>query len=146
MKRITLILAAACVTLSGIFAQNVDDALRYSQIFYNGTARFMSMGGAFTALGGDMSTFTQNPAGIGVFRSSEISFTPQLFHIGTTSNFHGLSKDYMYNFNIGQLGVVSSLIKNTTRTTGLISLNVGYSFNKTNNLNSSIRIEGVSTS
>ncbi len=146
MKRITLTLAAAFVTLSGIFAQNVDDALRYSQIFYNGTARFMSMGGAFTALGGDMSTFTQNPAGIGVFRSSEISFTPQLFHIGTTSNFHGLSKDYMYNFNIGQIGIVSSLIKNTTRTTGLISLNVGYSFNKTNNLNTSIRIEGISTS
>lgn len=146
MKRITLILAAAFVTLSGIFAQNVDDALRYSQIFYNGTARFMSMGGAFTALGGDMSSFTQNPAGIGVFRSSEISFTPQLFHIGTTSNFSGLSKDYLYNFNIGQIGIVSSLIKNTTRTTGLISLNAGYSFNKTNNLNSSVRIEGINNS
>ena len=31
----------------------------------------MSMGGAFTALGGDISTLSQNPAGIGVFRSSE---------------------------------------------------------------------------
>ena len=34
----------------------------------------MSMGGAFTALGGDMSTLSQNPAELGVFRSSEISF------------------------------------------------------------------------
>ena len=38
----------------------------------------MSMGGAFTALGGDISTLSQNPAGIGVFRSSEMSVTPQL--------------------------------------------------------------------
>ena len=145
MKRITLIIAAAFLTLAGTFAQNVDDALRYSQIFYGGTARFMSMGGAFTALGGDMSTFSQNPAGIGVFRSSEISFTPQLFHIGTSANFHGLSKDYLYNFNIGQIGLVSNLITNV-KESGLISLNVGYSFNKTNNLNSSIRIQGNSSS
>ncbi len=145
MKRITLTIGAAFLTLSGIFAQNVDDALRYSQIFYNGTARFMSMGGAFTALGGDMSTLSQNPAGIGVFRSAEISFSPQLFHIGTSSNFHGVSRDYLYNFNIGQIGIVSNLISNA-RESGLISLNVGYSFNKTNNLNSSIRIQGNSSS
>ena len=41
-------------------------------MFYGGTARFMSMGGAFTALGGDISTLSQNPAGIGVFRTSEM--------------------------------------------------------------------------
>lgn len=145
MKRLTLLIAAMSLSLSGIFAQNVDDALRYSQIFYNGTARFMSMGGAFTALGGDMSVLSQNPGGIGVFRSSEISFSPQLFHIGTSSNFHGISKDYLYNFNLGQIGIVSNLISNSGES-GLISLNVGYSFNKTSNLNSSIRIEGVSNS
>jgi hypothetical protein len=143
MKRITLLITATFLALSGILAQNVDDALRYSQIFYSGTARFMSMGGAFTALGGDMSTLSQNPAGIGVFTSSEISVSPQLFHIGTSSNFHGISKDYLYNFNLGQIGIVSNLISGT-REKGLVSLNVGYSFNKTNNLNSSITIEGIS--
>ena len=145
MKRITLILLAALLTLSGIYAQNVDDALRYSQIFYNGTARFMSMGGAFTALGGDLSTLSQNPAGIGVYRSSEITFSPQLFHINTSSNFHGISTDYLYNFNISQLGIVSTIISKSGET-GLLSLNMGYSFNKTNNLNSSIRIQGNSNS
>lgn len=59
MKRSALIIAAALLTFTGLKAQNVDDALRYSQIFYTGTARFMSMGGAFTALGGDMSTFVR---------------------------------------------------------------------------------------
>ncbi|MBN2667530.1 MAG: UPF0164 family protein [Bacteroidales bacterium] len=145
MKRSALIIAAALLTFTGLKAQNVDDALRYSQIFYTGTARFMSMGGAFTALGGDMSSFSQNPAGIGVFRSSEISVTPQLLHAKTSANFNGISDDYMYNFNLGQAGIVGNLIKGSG-TTGLISLNIGYSFNKTNNLNNTARIQGNSSS
>jgi hypothetical protein len=144
MKKIASITAALMLTISAIFAQNVDDALRYSQIFYTGTARFMSMGGAFTALGGDMSALSQNPAGLGVFRSSEISFSPQLFYNSNTAAFNGISKDYLYNFNLGQAGVVSNIIAGSG-TTGLISLNVGYSFNKTNNFNSSIRIQGNET-
>jgi hypothetical protein len=144
MKRIALVLAAAFLTFAGTLAQNVDDALRYSQIFYTGTARFMSMGGAFTALGGDMSTLSQNPAGIGVFRSSEISLSPQLFHSKISANFNGISDDYLYNFNIGQAGIVSNLISRDNKN-GLVSLNIGYSFNKTNNLHSSARIQGIST-
>ncbi len=70
MKRTGLIILIVISISAGVYGQNVDDALRYSQIFYSGTARFNSMGGAFTALGGDISTLSQNPAGIGVFRSS----------------------------------------------------------------------------
>lgn len=56
-------------------AQSAVDAYNLSPSELRGTARFMSMGGAFTALGGDLSTLTQNPAGIGVYRSSEIGVT-----------------------------------------------------------------------
>ena len=121
MKRSAIIIAAALLLSGGMKAQNADDALRYSQIFYTGSARFMSMGGAFTALGGDMSTFSQNPAGIGVFRSSEISVTPQLLHAKASAGFNGINDDYLYNFNLGQAGVVGNLIKGNG-TTGLISL------------------------
>ena len=144
MKKLVLILIAVISMFTGILAQNVDDALRYSQIFYGGTARFMSMGGAFTALGGDISSLSQNPAGIGVFRSSEVTVTPQLFHINTAAGFNGTTSDYLYNFNLNQIGVVSNLISNNSET-GLITLNFGYSFNKTNNLNQSIRIQGINT-
>lgn len=131
-------------TLTVSLAQNADDALRYSQQFYTGTARFMSMGGAFSALGGDISSLSQNPAGLGVFRSSELSITPQLFHIKTTASLSGSSaSDYIYNFNLGQAGIVANIINND-RTSGLISLNVGYAFNKTSNLNQSILIDGTS--
>lgn len=124
---------------AGVFAQNVDDALRYSQLFYGGTSRFMSMGGAFTAIGGDISTLSQNPAGLGLFRSSEITLSPQLAHIKTNAGFYGRTTDFLYNFNLSQAGFVSNIISNES---GLISLNAGYSFNKTNNLNQSIRIQG----
>lgn len=143
MKKLSVALASIFLITSGIFAQNVDDALRYSQLFYNGTARFMSMGGAFTALGGDLSTLSQNPAGLGVFRSSEFSITPQLYHIKTTADFRGPTNDYLYNFNLGQAGIVSRLIS-SGKEKGLISLNFGYSFNKTSNLNSTTRIQGIS--
>lgn len=145
MKKISLIVIAFISLATISFGQNVDDALRYSQIFYGGTARFMSMGGAFTALGGDLSTLSQNPAGIGVFRSSEISVTPQLFHINTTSSFNGINSDYLYDFNLNQIGIVGNIF-NKNNESGLLSLNFGYSFNRTNNLNQSIIIKGLSNS
>ncbi len=144
MKKTSLISIIILSLTCGISAQNADDALRYSQLFYNGTARFMSMGGAFTALGGDLSSLAQNPAGLGVFRSSEISVSPQLFHIKTSAIFNGSkSEDYIYNFNLGQAGIVANIINNSSGT-GLLSLNVGYSYNKTNNLNQSILVDGIS--
>ena len=145
MKRISLIILAVLSVSAGVFAQNVDDALRYSQIFYGGTARFMSMGGAFTALGGDISSLSQNPAGLGVFRSSEFTITPQLFNIRTSAGFNGTSSDYLYNFNLNQIGFVRNLISNDKQS-GLITLNIGYSFNKTNNLNQSVIIHGNNNS
>ncbi len=144
MKRTTLIIFILAAAINAGLAQNVDDALRYSQIFYNGTARFNSMGGAFTALGGDISSLGQNPAGIGIFRTSEISLTPQLYNFKSMTNFNGSNnKDYLYDFNLGHGGIILNL-RNKNTTTGLVTLNIGYSFNRTNNLNQTIKIEGTS--
>ena len=67
------------LTFSSIFsfragAQNEVDALRYSTYNLTGSAKFSSMGGAFGALGGEFSALSQNPAGIGMYQFSEISF------------------------------------------------------------------------
>ena len=54
-------------------AQSAIDAYNLSQNELRGTARYMSMAGAFTALGGDLSTLNNNPAGIDTaFRGYEI--------------------------------------------------------------------------
>ena len=47
-------------------AQFIEDARRYSSQSLEGTARYVSMGGAFSALGGDISSITDNPAAAAV--------------------------------------------------------------------------------
>lgn len=144
MKKLSLIFLVFMSIITGINAQNVDDALRYSQLFYNGTARFNSMGGAFTALGGDLSTLSQNPAGIGVFRSSEFTITPQLFHNKSTAGLFGNnSVDYLYDFNLAQAGLIVNFFNKNVEE-GLVTLNFGYSFNRSNNYKQGIIMEGIS--
>ena len=73
-KQLSILLAAALLPVLAN-AQGAIDAFQLSQQDLRGTARYMSMAGAFGALGGDMSTLIQNPAGIGVYRSSDACAT-----------------------------------------------------------------------
>ncbi|MDE6629404.1 MAG: hypothetical protein K2K36_08560, partial [Muribaculaceae bacterium] len=77
---------AAALLPAGMMAQSAVDAYNLSQTELRGTARFMSMAGAFTALGGDLSTLNQNPAGIGIYRGSEIGFTLDINMLNTKSS------------------------------------------------------------
>ncbi|MDF0706556.1 OmpP1/FadL family transporter [Flagellimonas okinawensis] len=78
MKRVlTFIMVLACTFAS---AQTIDDVLRYSTEDLQGTARFQAMGGAFGALGGDLSALNINPAGSAVFNFSEIAITGSNYH------------------------------------------------------------------
>ena len=68
MKRyLTFVILMACAISS---AQNINEALRYGTENLQGTARFQAMGGAFGALGGDLSSLNINPAGSAVFNNS----------------------------------------------------------------------------
>ena len=66
-------------------AQATFDVLKLSETEFSGTSRYMSMAGAFGALGGDASAFNINPGGIGVYRSSDISATMNLNFLSTKS-------------------------------------------------------------
>jgi hypothetical protein len=104
----------------------------------------MSMGGAFTALGGDLSSIGLNPAGTGVFRSFEFSITPQLFYNNTSAVFNNSrATDFRYTTNLNQAGFVANLISSGNET-GLVNLNFAYSFNRSNNFNENITIKGIS--
>lgn len=92
-----------------VSAQSTVDAYTLSQNELRGTARFMSMGGAFTALGGDLSTLGQNPAGVGVYRSSEIGATLDLnFRSYKTSGSFGSSKDNQTKVSCNNFGYVGT--------------------------------------
>ena len=74
MKKIIIALATLSLPVM-LSAQSAIDANLFAQPDLRGTARFVAMGGAFGALGGDLSTLNQNPAGIGVYRGSEVGVT-----------------------------------------------------------------------
>ncbi len=143
MKKLVIIsILISSVFLRGL-SQNVDDALRYSQNFYSGTARFVSMGGAFTALGGDLSAIMLNPASTGVFRSFEFSVTPQMMYNNYSSKWNNSSaSDFKYTMNFAQAGGVYTIIPPKGES-GLVGLNFAYSYNRTNNFNENITIKGI---
>ena len=63
-----------------LWGQGVADAILYSQSPYEGTGRSLAMGGATGAMGGDVTAVCINPAGLGLYRSSEMTFTTGLQH------------------------------------------------------------------
>jgi len=54
-----------------IYSQSLSDIVDFSIDNPLGTARFESMGGAFGALGGDLSAININPAGSAVFNTNQ---------------------------------------------------------------------------
>lgn len=142
MKRILYITLAVIALSAGVLqAQDRTDALRWSQYFYDGTARFSAMGGAFGALGGDVSSLSVNPAGIGVYRSTEFSFTPAYISTNTKSAFtnqpaYSQSKG-RGNFNFGY---VQPFIMSDDNE-GLVSLQIGFASNTMSNHNYNSYVE-----
>lgn len=143
MKKQILITGMALLCAWHLQAQNDIDAMRYSQITFGGTARFASMAGSMGALGGDISTLSFNPAGLAIFKKTEISITPSIFSQTTSSTYNSnTSSDSKLNFNLGNIGLVASinLIKESN-TTGWENINFGFGYNRTNNFHNRMDIQ-----
>ena len=91
MKKYILVLITG-ITFSTIQAQEIRDAVRYSQDNLNGTARFRAMGGAFGALGGDMSSINVNPAGSANLANTQLAFTLTNTSTSNKANYFGDTK------------------------------------------------------
>jgi hypothetical protein len=107
MKKIIISALVAAATAPAMIAQSSIDALQLTQPSFRGTARYMSMGGAFTALGGDLSAVIQNPAGIGVYRRSEIGATVDLNMASSKANYGDGNKTNFSCNNFGYIGTVN---------------------------------------
>ena len=104
MKKL-IVLTLGLVFTQTFYAQDINDALRYSQDNIQGTARFRALSGAFGALGGDMSAVGINPAGSAVFTGSHISISLANNHLkNNTQYFEGHSKATNSNFDLNQTG------------------------------------------
>ena len=106
MKKLVLLLIGV-FTMPLLNAQDINDALRYSQDEIQGTARFRAMSGAFGAIGGDMSAVSLNPAGSALFERSHASFSVSS---STTENntqyFNGFNSSSDSNLDFKQAGTV----------------------------------------
>ncbi len=91
----------------------------------NGTARYVGMGGAMDALGADLSTISGNPAGIGLFRSSQAKMSFGLVSQEEAASFAGTDKTRM---SFDQAGFVYSM-----RTGKQSFVNIALNYHKSSN-------------
>mgnify|MGYP001547934045 CR=1 FL=1 len=113
MLKYTGILLASGLLLSvAARAQNETDALRYGELSTGATARSISLGGTGGSFGGDFSSLSINPAGLGVYRSSEVMITPTLrLNNARSTYFKNDTKDNNARMGISNFGVVFSTAK-----------------------------------
>lgn len=121
--------AAATLLLPAVSqAQSAVDLYNMNRPDLRGTARFMSMGGAFTALGGDLSSLNQNPAGIGIYRSSELGLTLNLDFQSSSATAQGnKTEENQTKFSFNNFGYVGTMPLNST---GLQSISWGATYSR----------------
>lgn len=144
-KDFFLFLIAIAIS-SYIYSQNQVDALRYSYTLFEGTARNISMSGAFSALGADFSVLSTNPAGIAVYKKSEFVLTPALSYINTKSDYlNNKTDDYKYNLHFSNWGFVFTNYLGDTQSEkhGWKSIHFGVGINRLKSFAEQVLIEGL---
>jgi len=143
MKRIMLTAALSFSAALASYAQNEADVQRYTANYFSGTARFQAMGGAFGALGGDMTSIHINPASVGVYRFGEISFTPgyEFNSINAMTDFTS-REDSKSKLVVNNIGFV---LANEIDHPKWKSVNFSVSYNRINTFNDITRLTGQSS-
>lgn len=123
-------------------AQNINEVVRYSTSQLNGSARFVALGGAFGALGGDLSAMSSNPAGSTVFAFNEGSITAGTqSYVNDATFFNTKIRDEKSTFSIGQLGF--SLVFENPSVSKWDKLAFGFNSQLVNNFNKQVYFEGL---
>lgn len=134
-------LAGCALIATGINAQTLYEGARLMESDLNGTARFVGMGGAMGALGGDISTIGTNPAGIGIYRSNDFMISFGFNNTEAESQFNGNKANanrfrgsfdnvgFVYSNKIGDLGALKYV-------------NFGFNYHKKKNFNRNFAMAG----
>jgi len=104
--------AFSCVSYSqSLGYQNI--ATMFSKNDGNGSARFVAMGGAFGAVGGDVTSMIINPAGISVFNGNNAAIAFQTRNTNIATSYYGNSLTTQEDFfNISNAGAVFTFENN----------------------------------
>jgi len=133
MKKIII---GACLLMGmSAYAQETYENANLATGDLNGTARYVGMGGAMEALGADISTISTNPAGIGLFRRSQVTMTMGVnsqANAGTSAHVDGT------NFSFDQVGGVYSCYLGDGS-----YMNLGFNYHKNRNFNGILDTSGT---
>ncbi|WP_405380977.1 OmpP1/FadL family transporter [Maribacter sp. LLG6340-A2] len=143
MKRyITFITILLCAIGN---AQNINEALRYSSENLQGTARFQAMGGAFGALGGDLSALNINPAGSAVFNNSLFTISGTSYNVDNETNYFGtMSGTKTNNLELNQIGG-AFVFRSTDQNSDWQKFSLAFNYDVVNNFDNEFRASGNST-
>lgn len=124
-------------------SQNFSDALRYSTSRIEGTARSGGMGNAFGSLGGDFTSVGINPAGLAIYRSGEFAFSPYFGHTNVDATYLGTTtSEYKYDLRFSNLSYVGAFRTKNDGESGLVSVNFGVGYNRLNDFNKKMMVQG----
>lgn len=137
--KLTFIILLVCSVAS---AQNISDVIRYSSENTQGTARFQAMGGAFGALGGDLSALNSNPAASAVFNNNLGTFSGTIFNRDNATlyggNTNGTNSSYA---EINQAGGVL-VFKSTAPVSSWSKIALAFNYDMVENFGNNIYASG----
>lgn len=133
MKKL-LLLFVGVLPMLNLNAQDITDAVRYSQENIQGTARFRALSGAFGALGGDMSAVSLNPAGSAIFNNTHASASLSSLNINNNVDyFNGTTTASNSEFDLHQGG--AAFVMEETDNSPWRKLVLSIAYDKTANFN-----------
>lgn len=138
----TKLLIACLIVWGTTQAQYSSEALRYSEDVPEGNARFAGMAGSMSALGGNLSAISYNPAGLAVLQTGVFELGLGGLYNSTTAKYqnesnNGLKTGITFS-NLGIAGCKNDMINDL----GVKNINYAFTVNRLNDFNSKSVISG----
>ena len=140
--RVITVIYTLSFVIGAVSAQSVYDGVKIADKDLNGTARFVGMGGAMGALGGDITTMGTNPAGIGIYRSNDVMTSFSYSAYGMESKYEGQKSTIDKNrWSFDNIGVVfATKIGNQTP---LRYVNFGFNYKRSKSFYKNMSMSGM---
>lgn len=135
---LTIITFLVCA-ITNLQAQDIYKVESLSATDLSGTSRYVGMGGAMNALGGDISAIASNPAAIAMFRRSEVSMSGSLQIQPSVEDFMGIGKT---RASFDQMGFVYAI---PFKSSSINFVNFGFNYQKRRNFKNIVSAWGVPT-
>lgn len=143
MKKLFLVIILNVSFLSIAQEMTTSDALRYAVDNMNGTARFRGMGGAFGAVGGDLSAININPAGSLFFSNNFASASISNYNTNNNANYFGTKNKENYStLDLNQIGAVL-VFNDNSGSSDWNKISIALNYDNTNNFDNRLFTAGI---